>query len=70
MKMTETELIARQAKIIEELKEELDDLKDRMHQAICVAVCVGGPLNDNSKGYTRPQMRDFKLRVDYLEGRI
>ena len=57
--MTEQELIARQAKQIEELRDEVDDLKERSKKACMHIYCIGGPLNDNKLGYSKPQMLTF-----------
>lgn len=57
--MTEDELIARQAMQLEELRDEVADLKARMRAAWSHIYCIGGPLNDNKLGYSRPQMETF-----------
>lgn len=57
--MTEAELIARQAKQIEELRDEVADLKCRSRKAFSHIYCIGGPLNDNKLGYSKPQMVTF-----------
>lgn len=57
--MTEDELIARQSKQIEELRDELADLKERAGRAKMHIYCIGGPLNDNKLGYSKPQMVTF-----------
>ena len=57
--MTEQELIARQAKQIEELRDEVADLKERVRKARMHIYCIGGPLNDNVLGYSRAQMSTF-----------
>ena len=64
--MTEIELIARQAKLIEELRDEVADLKERVHRAGRHIYCIGGPLNDNILGYTRPQLMTFVRIADDL----
>ena len=64
--MTEAELIARQAKQLEELREEVAELKDRARKARLHIYCVGGPLNDNKLGYTREQMVTFARIADEL----
>lgn len=64
--MTDAELIARQARKIEELKDELADLKERARRARLHIYCIGGPLNDNKLGYTREQMVTFALIADDL----
>ena len=57
--MTQDQLIARQAQQIEELRDEVKCLKERMHRAWSHIYCIGGPLNDNKLGYTRAQMATF-----------
>lgn len=57
--MTEAELIARQAKQIEELRDEVAGLKERARRARSHIYCIGGPLNDNKLGYSKPQMVTF-----------
>lgn len=64
--MTEAELIARQAKQLEELRDEVADLKERTRRARLHIYCIGGPLNDNKLGYTREQMVTFARIADEL----
>ena len=64
--MTEAELIARQAKHLEELRDEVAGLKERAMRARLHIYCVGGPLNDNKLGYTREQMVTFARIADEL----
>ena len=64
--MTEAELIARQAKQLEELRDEVADLKERARRARMHIYCIGGPLIDNKLGYTRAQMVTFARIVDEL----
>ena len=66
--MTEAELIARQAKQIEELRDEVADLKRRADRARSHIYCIGGPLNDNKLGYTKTQMVTFSRIADELDG--
>lgn len=66
--MTEAELIARQAKQIEELRDEVADLKKRADRARSLIYCIGGPLNDNKLGYSKPQMVTFSRIADELDG--
>lgn len=66
--MTEAELIARQAKQIEELRDEVADLRRRAARARSLIYCIGGPLNDNKLGYTKPQMVTFSRIADELDG--
>lgn len=64
--VTETQLIARQAKQIEELRDEVADLKDRAKKALSHIYCIGGPLNDNKLKYTGEQLRTFANIADEL----
>lgn len=64
--MTEAELIARQARQLEELRDEVADLKDRARKARLHIYCIGGSLNDNKLGYTREQMVAFARIADEL----
>lgn len=64
--MTEAELIARQAKQLEELRDEVADLKERSRRARMHIYCIGGPLNDNKLGYSKPQMVTFARIADEL----
>lgn len=66
--MLEVELIARQAKQLVETQDELDDLKERVRRALSHIYCIGGPLNDNKLGYTKPQMVTFARIADELGG--
>jgi len=64
--MTESELIARQAKQLEELRDEVADLRERSRRALMHIYCIGGPLNDNKLGYTKPQKVTFARIADEL----
>jgi len=57
--MNEIQLIARQAMQIEELREELTELKSRIDSAVSHIICIGGPLNDNILGYSPRQLITF-----------
>lgn len=57
--MSDAELIARQAMQLEELRDEVADLRERISTALSHIYCIGGPLNDNKLGYSRPQMVTF-----------
>ena len=57
--MNDNELIARQAKQIENLRDEVADLKTRVSRARLHIYCIGGPLNDNKLGYSKQQMSTF-----------
>ena len=64
--MKEAELIARQARQLEELRDEVADLKERARRARLHIYCIGGPLNDNKLGYTRAQLVTFARIVEEL----
>lgn len=66
MGIADSELIARQAKQIEELRDEVADLKERARKARLHIYCIGGPLNDNKLGYSKPQMVTFARIADEL----
>lgn len=57
--MTDDELIARQARQIEQLRDEVADLKQRILTARSYIYCIGGPLNDSAIAYTREQLKTF-----------
>lgn len=57
--MTDAELIARQAKTIEEQRDHITDLHERINRAQLHMICIGGPLNDNKLGYTKEQRMVF-----------
>jgi hypothetical protein len=65
--MRDVELIARQAKRIEELQDEVSDLKDRIYKAISHMICIGGPLNDNVLHFTQEQRAVFHRIMGELE---
>ena len=65
--MTTEELIARQAKQIEELRDENAELKERARKARLHIYCIGGPLNDNKLGYTKDQLVTFQEILWALE---
>jgi hypothetical protein len=64
--MTKTELIARQAKQIEELRDEVTDLKERIRNAKLHIYGIGMPLNDNKLGYTKQQKVTFARIAEEL----
>lgn len=64
--MTDAELIARQAKQIEELRDQVTALKARAKRAVSHIYCIGGPLNDNRLGYSKQQMVTFSMIADEL----
>lgn len=64
--MTEIELIARQAKQLEELRDEVEDLEERARKALLHIYCIGGPLNDNKLGYSKTQLVTFARIAEEL----
>lgn len=64
--MTEEQLIARQSKQIEELRDVVVDLKERITTARRLIFCIGGPLNDNLLGYSKEQRTTFRMIADEL----
>jgi hypothetical protein len=64
--MTDIEFIGRQALQIEELREELRDMQCRIQKARSHIYCIGGPLNDNKLGYSKPQMVTFSRIAEEL----
>jgi hypothetical protein len=59
-------LIARQARQLEELRDEVADLKERATNARAHIFCIGGPLNDNKLGFSREQMGTFQRIAEEL----
>ena len=64
--MTDTELIARQAKRLEELRVELDEIKGGVRSVHMLIYGIGGPLNDNGLGYTKEQRTVFHRIAEEL----
>jgi len=64
--MTGSELIARQALQLEELRDEVAELKSGIAKARMQIYGCGGPLNDNVLGYTREQMMPFQRIADAI----
>ena len=62
--MTKDELISHQAMKIAELEADKLDADSRLNQIHSMIYCIGGPLNDNKKGYTKEQMADFSKIAD------
>jgi hypothetical protein len=65
--VTDAELIARQAKRIEEQDDEITRLKESAARALLYIICIGGPLNDNVLGYTPAQLVTFARIAKELE---
>ena len=57
--MTKDELIAKQQIAIEELQERLERLDAAIGNVQSMLTSVGGPLNDNFRGYTKDQLLIF-----------
>ena len=66
--MDDNELIARQAKTIEEQKDAISELERRIKKAQIHIVCVGGPLNGNKLNFSSSQMFLFSQICEALEG--
>ena len=66
--MNKTEVIAKQAMQIMELRRKVKDFKGRAKRAMLFMVCVGGPLNDNLLGYNSEQKKLFVKICDALDG--
>jgi len=65
--VTNSDLIAQQAREIAALREEVEDRTKRMRSARRCIVCIGGPLNDNRLRYTPEQMFEWHRVLNYLE---
>lgn len=61
--MVDAELIARQAKRLAELEEEVGSLKHDRDKARLMLVGIGGPLNDNVLEFNAKQ-REFLHRLE------
>lgn len=57
--MTDTEVIAAQAKRILELEQYQADARERFARIHGIIYCIGGPLNDNRLQFTREQQAVF-----------
>lgn len=66
--MTDTELIARQAKRIVELEDLILELNDRFSEASTLIVGIGGPLNDDRLSFNSDQKMLFRQINSILEG--
>lgn len=64
--MSEYKLIAEQQLEIAELKNRLNDFEQGALRVRRIIWGVGGPLNDNAKGYSKVQRLDFKNIIDAL----
>lgn len=68
--MTNEELIARQAKQIEELKDRVAGFVEMTKTIRMQIIRIGGPLNDNIDGYTNKQLAPFGQIMSLTEGRL
>jgi len=57
--MNDEEIIARQARKIENLERRVADLERAKNEARLHIYGIGGPLNDNKLRYSREQMATF-----------
>jgi hypothetical protein len=64
--MTDTELIAKQAKQIEELKVAVATMRHAIATVRGRIYCIGGPLNDNKLGFSHEQKKLFHSIVSSL----
>jgi hypothetical protein len=65
--ITEAKLIAQQALKIANLEAEVTRMNDDRRSIHMVIYGIGGPLNDNRRGYTREQMTDFALIAQHID---
>jgi hypothetical protein len=65
--VTNEQLIARQAKIIEEQKDQLLHVISCVKSAKIKIIGIGGPLNDNYLGFNSKQLKLFALILEELE---
>ena len=61
------ELIAKQAKRIDELEQENEILKRSIKSAKVAIIGIGGPLNDNINKYNGEQLKEWSKVLDKLE---
>lgn len=57
--MTDDEVIANQAREIQELKVQIEQATEIKHSIMMMLVGIGGPLNDNKLGFTTAQFPLF-----------
>lgn len=65
--MTDDELIAKQARQIANLEEQVRDYRDSAKRVVNLIYAIGGPLNDNKLGYTKEQMLDWTRVIGYIQ---
>ena len=64
--LTSVEIVARLATRVEELADELNDMKERHEKAVMHIVCIGGPLNDNKLQFNSEQLHVFRNIMEEL----
>jgi len=64
---TRDKLISKQAIEIDELKTELFTRVTAENQIQGIIYCIGGPLNDNKRGYTKTQLVPFAQIANLLD---
>lgn len=65
--MTDAELIARQAKQIEELKASVQGYESAIRKCHNIAYRIGGPLNDNLLAFTPKQQKVIWDMINTLD---
>jgi hypothetical protein len=65
--ITEAQLIASQALKIANLEAEVTRMEDDRRSIHMIIYGIGGPLNDNVKGYTKNQWADFHLIAQHID---
>jgi hypothetical protein len=68
--MTDTEMLAMQARKIMELEVVVAQMKVQLKWIKMTLVRVGGPLNDNLLHYNKEQLKPFFRIQDILDGCI
>jgi hypothetical protein len=58
--MTDHEVIARQARQIAEMDDEIGDLREALHAIRLKLIWIGGPLNGNMLGYSNEQLKPLQ----------
>lgn len=64
--MTNDQLIVKQQIEIEELRIDKKAHDIAVEEVLSIMHCIGGPLNDNKKGYTIDQLKEFFKIKDAL----
>lgn len=68
--MTGDELIARQAKQIEEQRDRIARFVKMTKKIGSIMFCIGGPLNDNVNQYTNTQLMPFVEIGRLIDGMV